>query len=77
MGVLFSGNLNEAIIKKLLPKYLKLSEKHNKDIEIGFHPGYIKDGENLIYGNRQDFGKFYFSPGRKIEYDTLMNFKFE
>ena len=76
MGIMFSGNLNEVRIKKLLPHYLSLAKKHNKDIEIGFHPGYIKDGEKLIDGIRQDFKKFYFSPRRKIEYDTLVNFKF-
>lgn len=76
MGVMFSGKLNEARIKKLLPHYLKLAKKHNKNIEIGFHPGYIKRGERIIDGSRQDFSKFYFSPWRNTEYDTLLNFKF-
>lgn len=76
MGILFSGKLNESRIKKLLPHYLKLAKKHNKNIEIGFHPGYIKDGEKLIEGNRQDFRKFYLSPWRNIEHETLINFKF-
>lgn len=75
MGIMFSGKLNEVRIKKLLPHYLNLAKKHNKDIEIGFHPGYIKDRENLIGGVRQDFKKFYYSPHRKIEHDTLINFK--
>ena len=77
MGILFSGKLNEARIRKLLPHYLKLAKKHNKNIEIGFHPGYIKDGEKLLDGSRQDFRKYYFSPWRKIEHETLINFKFE
>lgn len=77
MGILFSGKLNEARIKKLLPHYLKLAKKHNKNIELCFHPGYIKDGEKLLDGSRQDFRKFYFSPWRNIEYETLINFKFE
>ena len=77
MGIMFSGNLNEVRIKKLLPHYLSLAKKHNKDIEIGFHPGYIKDGEKLLDGSRQDFRKFYFSPWRNIEHETLINFKFE
>ena len=77
MGIMFSGKLNKVRIKKLLPYYLSLAKKHNKDIEIGFHPGYIKDGEKLIDGIRQDFKKFYFSPWRNIEHDTLINFKFE
>jgi len=76
MGILFSGKLNEVRIKKLLPHYIRLAKKHNKDIEIGFHPGYIKDGEKLIDGIRQDFKKFYFSPWHNIEHDTLINFKF-
>ena len=67
---------DEARIRKLLPHYLKLAKKHNKNIEIGFHPGYIKDGEKLLDGSRQDFSKFYYSPWRNIEHETLINFKF-
>ena len=77
MGIMFSGKLNEARVKKLLPHYLKLAEKDNRDIEIGFHPGYIKDGENLLDGSRQDFSKFYYSPWRNTEYNTLLNFNYE
>ena len=77
MGILFSGRLNGVTIKKLLPYYIRLAKKHNKDIEIGFHPGNIKENEKLIDGIREDFKKFYYSPWRNIEYDTLINFKFE
>ncbi len=77
MGIMFSGKLNEARIKKLLPHYLKLAEKQNRDIEIGFHPGYVKRGEKLIDGSRQDFSKFYYSPWRNTEYNTLLNFNYE
>ena len=74
MGVMFSGRLNQKVIKKLLPHYLKMAEKKNKDIEIAFHPGYVNTGEKVIDGSRADFGKFYYSPLRKAEYDTLINF---
>ncbi len=77
MGIMFSGKLNEARIKKLLPHYLKLANKYNKNIEIGFHPGYIKDGEKLLDGIRQDFSRFYYSPWRNTEYNTLLNFNYE
>ena len=77
MGIMFSGKLNEARIRKLLPHYLKLAKKHNKNIEIGFHPGYIKDGEKLLDGSRQDFRKFYYSTWRNTEYNTLLNFNYE
>lgn len=77
MGILFSGKLNEARIRKLLPHYLKLANKYNKNIEIGFHPGYVKSEEKLIDGSRQDFSKFYYSPWRNTEYNTLLNFNYE
>ena len=77
MGIMFSGKLNEERIRKLLPHYLKLAKKHNKNIEFGFHPGYIKDTEKLLDGSRQDFRKFYLSAWRNIEHETLLNFNYE
>ena len=77
MGVMFSGEVTGEKIKKVLPRYLKISEKQNKDIEIALHPGYLETGESLMDGCRADFKKFYLSPGRRIEYDTIINFKFE
>ena len=75
MGVMFSGSMEKEKIEKLLFKYEKLSQKHNKDIEIALHPGYAKDGEQLIKGCRTSFEKFYFSPWREKEYDALINLK--
>ena len=75
MGVMFSGRLTEKKIKKLLPRYLKLAKKNNKNIEIGFHPGFLCEGEELIPGCQKGFKKFYFSPWRNTEYDTLINFR--
>ena len=77
MGIMFSGKLNEARIKKLLPRYLKLAERENRDVEIGFHPGYVKSEEKLIDGSRQDFSKFYYSSWRNTEYNTLLSFNYE
>ncbi len=76
LGLMFSGELTEEKIKKLLVRYSCLAEKHDKDIEITLHPGYLKNNESLISGCRASFKKFYFSPWRKIEYDTLINFNF-
>ena len=75
MGALFSGCLDEKKIKKLLPRYQKLAEKKQMDIEIAFHPGYLKDGDDLLFGCREDFKKFYYSPRRCTEHDTLINLK--
>ena len=70
MGVLFSGQLSEDKINKLLPYY----KKKNENIEIAFHPGYLESGESLIDGFKPSFKKFYYSKWRKKEYDTLLNF---
>ena len=75
LGVLFSGVLTEDKIQKLLPRYLKLAERKGKDIEIAFHPGYVESEEIVTMPIREDFQKFYHSPWRKKEHDTLINFQ--
>ena len=70
MGILFSGQLSEDKINKLLPHYMN----QNKNIEIVFHPGYLENGEQPIEGFRESFKKFYYSKWRKKEYNTLLNF---
>ena len=70
MGIMFSGQLTEDKINKLLPYY----KKQNENIEIAFHPGYLESRESLIDGFRQNFKKFYYSIWRRIEYDTLLKF---
>ena len=70
MGIMFSGQLTEDKINKLLPYY----KKQNENIEIAFHPGYLESRESLIDGFRQNFKKFSYSKWRRIEYDTLLKF---
>ena len=71
MGILFSGQLTEDKINKLLPYY----KKQNENIEIAFHPGYLEREEPLIDGFRPGFKKFYYSKWRREEYNTLINFR--
>lgn len=73
MGILFSGNMDEYRVNKILPHYLKLCEKTGRDAELLFHPGYIEKGDELFDTGKQSFNKFYHSPGRKTEYATLKN----
>ena len=75
MGVLFSGSMDARRVPKVLKHYLQLAEKRKRDIELLFHPGYSQPGEKLICGNKQQFDKFYFSPGRRVEFETLMQLK--
>ena len=71
MGILFSGQLSKDKINKLLPYYLQ----QNKNIEIVLHPGYLERGEALIDGCKPSFEKFYYSKWRRVEYNTLINFR--
>ncbi len=68
MGVLFSGKMDERVLK-VLPYYKKLSEK--RDIEILFHPGFIRKDEPIFDANKKGFVDFYLSEGRKEEYDFI------
>ena len=76
MGVMFSGKMNQTRVKKLLKHYLYLSEKNKRNIEVAFHPGYAEDDLKLISGSREDFKKFYRSPWRNAEYESLMDNEF-
>ena len=71
-GILFSGNMDEKRVKKVLPHYIALAEKKCKDIEILFHPGYLEKDE---LAENIKFDNFYYSNGRKKEYYTAMNLK--
>lgn len=73
MGVMLSGKLNFIRVQKLLKHYSSLAKKHGKNIEVAFHPGYAESDQTLIDGSRKDFKKFYRSPWRNIEFETLMD----
>lgn len=67
LGILFSGKMDDRV-NKILPKYIKLSQKSGRDIEVLFHPGYIeKTSPNNVV-----FEKFYLSDNRNKEFDFLM-----
>lgn len=70
-GVLFSGMMDEKRVRKILPEYLKLSKKRNKDVEVLFHPGYVTENE-IESDNNLVFNNFYLSENRKTEFNTAM-----
>ena len=72
MGVMFSGKMSYDRVKKLLPKYLEVAKKRNQMVEIGLHPGYFEAGETPMPGCQKSFEKFYFSPWRHKEYESLL-----
>lgn len=72
LGILFSGKMDEKKVNKILPKYKKLSKKQGKDIEILFHPGYLKKGETDLKSKNIVFNKFYMSEDRKAEFNSAI-----
>lgn len=71
MGVLFSGHMDAARVKKVLPHYIRLAEKKGMDIELLFHPGHTESGDAVMDDKKKGFNRFYAAGGRKTEYNTL------
>lgn len=71
-GILFSGRMDEKRVNKILPKYVSAAEKNSMDIEILFHPGYLKNADKDFKNNNIVFEKFYLSQNRKTEYDSVL-----
>lgn len=71
-GILFSGKMDEKRVKKVLPHYISLAKKHNKDIEVLFHPGFLTEN---VFAKNVKFQNFYLSENRKTEFDSAMNMK--
>jgi hypothetical protein len=71
-GILFSGKMDEKRVGKILPKYIKIAKKQCKDIEVLFHPGYLRENEAEFQNKNIVFESFYFSENRKTEFDCVM-----
>jgi predicted glycoside hydrolase/deacetylase ChbG (UPF0249 family) len=71
-GILFSGKMDKKRVLKILPHYLKLSKKKNKDIEVLFHPGYLEKEEIDLENRNVNFEKFYLSSNRKTEFKSVI-----
>jgi len=74
-GILFSGEMDERRIRKILPEYIKISRKRNADIEVLFHPGYTEKHEVNFKEKNLVFEKFYISENRKTEFNSVMKLK--
>lgn len=71
LGILFSGEMDEKRVSKIIPQYIKLAEKHGMDIEVLFHPGYLD--KKIDFKKRNIvFEKFYLSENRKREFNSII-----
>lgn len=75
LGILFSGEMDEKRVRKILAGYVKLAEKDGRDIEVLFHPGYLDKIESDFKQKNVVFEKFYISENRKKEFDSLIKLK--
>ena len=67
--------MEQNVVEKLLPKYVDYAKKRGRDIEVLFHPGFVKtDEQNEIPANIK-FKDFYLSTGRTNEYRAVMSLK--
>lgn len=75
IGILFSGRMDDKRVSEVLKEYKKIAAKQNYDIEVLFHPGYIDKEVTDFKEKNVVFEHFYLSANRKLEYDSVMNFK--
>lgn len=72
LGILFSGEMDEKRVNKILPKYIKMAKKYERDIEVLFHPGYLEKKDSDFKNKNVVFKDFYLSESRKTEFDSVM-----
>lgn len=73
-GVLMSGNMDEARVKKLLPKMKRTAEKKQRVLEILFHPGSVQEEELTEEFSNAGANPFHISKGRAVEKEAVMQF---
>ncbi|MCL2388912.1 MAG: ChbG/HpnK family deacetylase [Elusimicrobia bacterium] len=69
-GVMFSGKMNLARVKKILPEMINIAERENANLEVLFHPCPLGTGEKVDSKNNK-FEKYYKSEGRLLEVETV------
>lgn len=75
-GVYFSGKMDSRL-KKLLPNFIKKTEKQERNIELLFHPGTMLKSELTSEFKKDGFNEFHLSENRKIEYNIVNEVKNE
>jgi hypothetical protein len=73
-GILFSGMMDQKRVSKLLPNYIKIAQKSQKDVEVLFHPGYHDSDQSRWTTENVAFEHFYLSENRKTEFDSVISF---
>lgn len=72
-GLIMSGNMNLDRVDLLYNKLVRYSNKHEKKLEILFHPGLMLMDEKNEEIPDSSFNSFYINHGRKKEFYSVMN----
>lgn len=70
-GLVMSGSMDEKRVRKLLPVMKAKADRESRILEILFHPGSLLQEEVGEEFSSKDSLEFYFSKGRKAEYQAL------
>lgn len=74
-GVGFTGSMYKNRIMPVLLRYMECMDMENRSLEVLFHPGAIKKGEEYLKGSRKEFVDFYQSDNRRKEALALKGLK--
>ncbi len=74
IGVLFSGDMSEDVVRAALTRISRMDR--GALVEILFHPFQAGETEEEIWKNRKDLMRYYRSPKRQVERQTIKSASF-
>lgn len=66
-GIFFTCEMKIEVVEALLPQYKKYARKHNRSLELMFHPGNLTAHYELLDGRSKELEAFYMSDNRFAE----------
>lgn len=76
-GMPFTCQMQKGLVDdRLFKKYLKIAQRHGRDLELMFHPGAVYSSTDLLDSSQADLVEFYSSDNRQAEKDVIMSFDF-
>jgi len=75
IGVLFTGNMGEAAVRSAMARVPR--NGRNGMVEVLFHPGGARPGEETLWAGRPDLAQYYLSPWRHRERETVKSSSFQ
>lgn len=75
IGVVLTGNMAYKPVRILLDDLIQKRDYYNNNLEVLFHPGGIREGEELLDKNNRKMALFYRSGEHEIEAETLIKLR--